>query len=117
MQASIPYDNTFKRKNAPTRHFSFGADEGKQPASQSAVLRSPADACGSLDQRLLGSPPDSLATPLPSQASIPSIVLPKEKMPLQGIFLLEQMKGIEPSTAAWEAAVLPLNYICAAICT
>ena len=29
-------------------------------------------------------------------------------------FLLEQMKGIEPSTAAWEAAVLPLNYICAA---
>ena len=25
--------------------------------------------------------------------------------------LMERMKGIEPSTAAWEAAVLPLNYI------
>lgn len=24
---------------------------------------------------------------------------------------MERMKGIEPSTAAWEAAVLPLNYI------
>ena len=27
---------------------------------------------------------------------------------------MERMKGIEPSTAAWEAAVLPLNYIRAA---
>ena len=25
--------------------------------------------------------------------------------------IVERMKGIEPSTAAWEAAVLPLNYI------
>lgn len=25
--------------------------------------------------------------------------------------IMERMKGIEPSTAAWEAAVLPLNYI------
>ena len=25
--------------------------------------------------------------------------------------VMERMKGIEPSTAAWEAAVLPLNYI------
>ena len=25
--------------------------------------------------------------------------------------MMERMKGIEPSTAAWEAAVLPLNYI------
>ena len=27
-----------------------------------------------------------------------------------GIFRLERAKGIEPSYAAWEAAVLPLNY-------
>ena len=25
---------------------------------------------------------------------------------------LEQMMGIEPTTSAWEADVLPLNYIC-----
>ena len=30
---------------------------------------------------------------------------------LSGLFLfLERVKGIEPSYAAWEAAVLPLNY-------
>ena len=27
-------------------------------------------------------------------------------------FLLEQMTGIEPAYSAWEADVLPLNYIC-----
>ena len=27
-------------------------------------------------------------------------------------FLLEQVKGIEPSYSAWEADVLPLNYTC-----
>ena len=26
------------------------------------------------------------------------------------MFILERVKGIEPSYAAWEAAVLPLNY-------
>ena len=26
-------------------------------------------------------------------------------------FRMERMMGIEPTTAAWEAAVLPLNYI------
>lgn len=25
---------------------------------------------------------------------------------------MEQMKGIEPSKPAWEAGILPLNYIC-----
>ena len=29
-----------------------------------------------------------------------------------GNFLLEQMTGIEPAYPAWEAGVLPLNYIC-----
>lgn len=28
---------------------------------------------------------------------------------------LEQVKGIEPSTQAWEARILPLNYTCADI--
>ena len=32
-------------------------------------------------------------------------------MPVTGI-LLEQMTGIEPAYSAWEADVLPLNYIC-----
>ena len=27
-------------------------------------------------------------------------------------FLLEQAMGIEPTTSAWEADVLPLNYAC-----
>lgn len=29
--------------------------------------------------------------------------------------LLEQMTGIEPASSAWEAEVLPLNYICIAL--
>ena len=37
--------------------------------------------------------------------------LAKEKGRLrQPFFVLERVKGIEPSYAAWEAAVLPLNY-------
>ena len=71
-----------------------------------------AGACGSLDQRLLEAPREPLATPLPSQGSIPYSKLEQIKTPHEGRFYLEQMKGIEPSTAAWEAAVLPLNYIC-----
>lgn len=27
-------------------------------------------------------------------------------------YFLEQMTGIEPASSAWEAEVLPLNYIC-----
>ena len=27
-------------------------------------------------------------------------------------FLLEQVKGIEPSSQAWEARILPMNYTC-----
>ena len=34
------------------------------------------------------------------------------KKPHKGAFLLEQMTGIEPAYSAWEADVLPLNYIC-----
>lgn len=30
----------------------------------------------------------------------------------EGVFSLEQMTGIEPAYSAWEADVLPLNYIC-----
>lgn len=29
---------------------------------------------------------------------------------------MEQVKGIEPSTSAWEADVLPLNYTCVLFC-
>jgi hypothetical protein len=38
----------------------------------------------------------------------------KQKFPpcANGNFLLEQMTGIEPAYPAWEAGVLPLNYIC-----
>ena len=34
---------------------------------------------------------------------------PHQHAPKQG-FRMERVKGIEPSYAAWEAAVLPLNY-------
>ena len=33
-----------------------------------------------------------------------------QSLKLQG-FYLERMMGIEPTTSAWEAEVLPLNYI------
>ena len=37
---------------------------------------------------------------------------PKKKgNPCTVACFLERMMGIEPTTAAWEAAVLPLNYI------
>ena len=29
---------------------------------------------------------------------------------MKGILVLERVKGLEPSSKAWEAAVLPLNY-------
>lgn len=31
-----------------------------------------------------------------------------------GFSLVEQMTGIEPASSAWEADILPLNYICKA---
>ena len=40
----------------------------------------------------------------------------QKKMPF-GTFLLEQVKGIEPSYQAWEARVLPLNYTCIMLVT
>lgn len=30
-------------------------------------------------------------------------------------FRLEQITGIEPATSAWEANILPLNYICVGV--
>ena len=40
-------------------------------------------------------------------------VVSKTKAPAKaGAFVLEQVKGIEPSYSAWEADVLPLNYTC-----
>ena len=38
----------------------------------------------------------------------------KQKSPAvkAGLFWMEQMMGIEPTQPAWEAGVLPLNYIC-----
>lgn len=33
----------------------------------------------------------------------------------QLLFILEQVKGIEPSCSAWEADILPLNYTCTSI--
>lgn len=33
------------------------------------------------------------------------------KKPLAGINHLERIMGVEPTTSAWEANVLPINYI------
>ena len=50
-------------------------------------------------------------------ASAPSILIfhgiQKEKDIREDVlFLLEQLMGVEPTYAAWEAAVLPMNYSC-----
>jgi hypothetical protein len=45
----------------------------------------------------------------PVEGSHPCHTAPKQKRPERGV-CLERVKGIEPSYAAWEAAVLPLNY-------
>ena len=68
------------------------------------------------ERRCLGAalPPDD-GTP---QAAIELGSIPLDlyqiqyKKPHKGAFLLEQMTGIEPAYSAWEADVLPLNYIC-----
>ena len=36
----------------------------------------------------------------------------KRHLPQQMPFLVEQVKGVEPSYQAWEACVLPMNYTC-----
>lgn len=49
--------------------------------------------------------------PLPDQCSIQHRTIEKGPNFRLGLFrILERVKGIEPSYAAWEAAVLPLNY-------
>ena len=48
----------------------------------------------------------------------PNLVLPrynpfqKKKHPARVFFLLEQVMGIEPTSKAWEALILPMNYTC-----
>lgn len=44
--------------------------------------------------------------------SIPNVFIAKNKKALWPFYFLEQMTGIEPASSAWEAEVLPLNYIC-----
>ena len=44
--------------------------------------------------------------------SIPFVIYSNKKSHPKVAFLLEQMTGIEPAYSAWEADVLPLNYIC-----
>lgn len=34
----------------------------------------------------------------------------KKKSPQRTLFVLERMKGVEPSCPAWEAGILPMNY-------
>ena len=55
--------------------------------AKSSVLRSPADACGCLDQRLLGSPPDFLAYAAALSGPTPPVVKPDQlKTPLKAVF-------------------------------
>ena len=41
-----------------------------------------------------------------------SIKVPMGTIPKDVLFLLEQVRGIEPPCSAWEADILPLNYTC-----
>ncbi len=42
--------------------------------------------------------------------SIP-LIAKKKTRPIGLVFFLERMRGIEPPLSAWEAGVLPMNYI------
>ena len=62
--------------------------------------------------------PQAKHPPSPPQAEPPR---PQAQNPLkhkrtrpegQVLFLLEQVRGIEPPCSAWEADILPLNYTC-----
>ena len=44
--------------------------------------------------------------------SIPTSLYVKNRRMNRLLFCMEQVKGIEPSTQAWEARILPLNYTC-----
>ena len=35
-----------------------------------------------------------------------------DKYGISGVFHCKQITGIEPASPAWEAGVLPMNYIC-----
>ena len=64
-----------------------------------------------LDQRLLERPLDVLASRRCPFGSDSLCRFSKKGCPNgTSSFLLERAKGIEPSTPAWEAEVLPLNY-------
>ncbi len=41
--------------------------------------------------------------------------VPAQKSSRYAITRMEQVRGIEPPTSAWEADVLPLNYTCVII--
>ncbi len=43
--------------------------------------------------------------------SIPSHFMERKKRPMASFRSMERMRGIEPPTSAWEADILPLNYI------
>lgn len=95
----VPPKNTdkarYKRKSRFTAAFFNGADSGNSaPRTLSAKNVPLARFYGS--RRLL---------------SIPSFLLKNNTLPNGRILFLERIAGIEPVTPAWEAGVLPLNYI------
>lgn len=50
-----------------------------------------------------------------SERSIPFLLFPNNKTRADAksaLVLMEQVKGIEPSSQAWEARILPMNYTC-----
>jgi hypothetical protein len=51
---------------------------------------------------------------MPISGQVPILAAPAVRARQGRNFALERVKGIEPSYAAWEAAVLPLNYTRAA---
>ena len=76
----------------------YGADDGNRLASPKATWSS---AVGTVHRTV----------PLYRLCSIPFIIVKKNKGCERIPYSLERMTGIEPAYSAWEADVLPLNYI------
>ena len=118
VSGSIPTSLYTKKQTDEPSTFLYGAGEGNIPLSRPPS----APRCGlrtltavfwvfACDRIHPDSPPLRLYG-LRLGFNSHFIIYTKNRRLSRLLFYMEQVKGIEPSTQAWEARILPLNYTC-----
>ena len=118
VSGSIPTSLYAKKQTDEPSAFLYGAGEGNIPLSRPPS----APRCGlrtltavfwvfAYDMVHPDSPPSPIIW-LASRVQFPLRYMQKNRRMNRLLFCMEQVKGIEPSTQAWEARILPLNYTC-----